>query len=166
MTYSRDNPSAKYRQMVALYRELHTKGEQVLGLTSDETYPGVNLLPHTRRIKDLIDQTGARTVLDYGCGKGYQYDLPNVEIPGAGRRDSVIDYWDIDEVRCYDPCYEACCQLPEGKFDGVISTDVLEHCIEEDIPWIVAEMFAYANRFVFAAIACYPARMPTRQFVR
>ena len=63
MTYSRDNPSAKYRQMVALYCELHTKGEQVLGLTSDETYPGVNLLPHTRRIKDLIDQTGARTVL-------------------------------------------------------------------------------------------------------
>ena len=61
-------------------------------------------------------------------------------------------------MRCYDPCYEACCQLPEGKFDGVISTDVLEHCIEEDIPWIVAEMFAYANRFVFAAIACYPAK--------
>ncbi len=158
MTYSRDNPSPAYQRMVSLYRELHTRGEQVLGLSSDETYPGVNLLPHTKRIKDLIDQTGARTVLDYGCGKGYQYDLPKVAIPGVGERDGVLDYWDIDEVRCYDPCYERYSKLPEGKFDGVISTDVLEHCVEEDIPWIVAEMFAYANRFVFAAIACYPAK--------
>ena len=62
--------------MVSLYRELHTRGERILGLSPDETYPGVSMLPHTKRIKDLIDKTGARTVLDYGCGKGYQYDLP------------------------------------------------------------------------------------------
>ena len=158
MIYSRDNPSPDYRRMVSLYRELHARGEQALGLTADETYPGVSMLPHVKRIKELIDRTGARTVLDYGCGKGYQYDLSNVTIPGAGVHDSVIDYWDIDEVRCYDPCYERYSKLPEGKFDGVISTDVLEHCGEEDIPWIVAEMFAYANCFVFAAIACYPAK--------
>jgi hypothetical protein len=158
MSYTRDNPSADYRRMVSLYRELHTQGEQVLGLSPDETYPGISMLPHTRRIKELIDETGARTVLDYGCGKGYQYDLPTVVIPGVGERDGVLDYWDIDEVRCYDPCFERYSKLPEGKFDGVVSTDVLEHCGEEDIPWIVAEMFAYANRFVFASVACYPAK--------
>ena len=158
MTYSRDNPSPDYRRMVALYRELHTRGEQVLGLTADETYPGISMLPHAKRIKELIDRTGARTVLDYGCGKGYQYDLQNLTIPGAGVQDSVLDYWDIDEVRCYDPCYERYSRLPEEKFGGVISTDVLEHCYESDIPWIVAEMFAFANRFVFASVACYPAK--------
>jgi hypothetical protein len=158
MPYSRDHPSPAYQRMVSLYRELHAKGEQVLGLTPDETYPGVNLLPHTKRIKDLIDQTGARTVLDYGCGKGYQYDWLKVVIPGVGERDGVLDYWDIDEVHCYDPSFERYSKLPEGKFDGVISTDVLEHCGEDDIPWIVAEMFAYANRFVFASVACYPAK--------
>ena len=144
--------------MVSQYRELHTRGEQVLGLTPDETYPGISMLPHAKRIKELIDRTGARTVLDYGCGKGYQYDLQSITIPGVGVCDSVIDYWDIDEVRCYDPCYARYSTLPEGKFDGVISTDVLEHCSEDDMPWIVAEMFAFAERFVFASVACYPAK--------
>jgi hypothetical protein len=40
----------------------------------------------------------------------------------------------------------------------VISTDVLEHCPEEDMPWIVGELFAHATRFVFANVACFPAR--------
>lgn len=158
MTYSRDNPSPAYQRMLSQYRELHTRGERILGLSPDETYPGISMLPHTRRIKELIDQTGARTVLDYGCGKGYQYDLPKVVIPGVGEHDGVIDYWDIDEVRCYDPCFERFSKLPAGKFDGVISTDVLEHCGEGDIPWIVAEMFSFADRFVFASVACYPAK--------
>ena len=45
----------------------------------------------------------------------------------------------------------------------MISTDVLEHCPEDDIPWIVGEIFGFADRFVFANVACYPARkrLPT-----
>ncbi len=64
----------------------------------------------------------------------------------------------MDEIRCYDPCYQPFNKLPDGKFDAVISTDVLEHCPEEDIPWIIDEIFGYANRFVFANVACYPAK--------
>ena len=158
MSYSRDNPSPKYQRMIALYRELHACGERRLGLSPAETYPGVSLLPHIKRIKKLIDRTGARTILDYGCGKGLQYEPHKIVVPGAGEWDGVIEYWDIDEVCCYDPCYERYSKLPEGKFDGVISTDVLEHCVEDDVPWIVGEMFSYANRFVFASIACYPAK--------
>jgi hypothetical protein len=48
--------------------------------------------------------------------------------------------------------------LPGNSFDGVISTDVLEHCPEEDLPWIVQELFDLADKFVFASIAGYPAR--------
>jgi hypothetical protein len=40
----------------------------------------------------------------------------------------------------------------------VISTDVLEHCPEDDLPWIVAEMFAFAERFLYATVACFPAK--------
>ena len=144
--------------MTELYRRLHREGERRLGLTPEETYPGVSLLPHLARIKALIARTGARTVLDYGCGKGMQYEPHKLRVPGAGEWDGVIEYWDIDEVCCYDPCYERYSRLPQGKFDGVISTDVLEHCVEDDIPWIVAEMFSFADCFVFASIACYPAK--------
>jgi hypothetical protein len=158
MPYSRSNPSARYRELTALYRSLHREGEKRLGLTPEETYPGVSLLPHVKRIKELIKRTGAATLLDYGCGKGMQYEPHRLTVPGEGVFDGVIEYWDIDELRCYDPCYERYCTLPEGRFDGVISTDVLEHCTEDDIPWIVDEMFAYARRFVFACIACYAAK--------
>ena len=157
MPYTRTNPSARYQEMIEQYRRLHREGHKRRGLAPEQTYPGISLLPHIKRVKELIDNTGARTILDYGCGKGMQYDPHQLHVPGAGVWDGVIDYWDIDEVCCYDPCYERYSKLPQGKFDGVISTDVLEHCIEEDIAWIVAEMFSYANRFVFANIACYPA---------
>jgi hypothetical protein len=157
MTYSRQNPSPRYQELITLYRRLHSEGERRLGLTADETYPGSSLLPHLTRIKSLIVATGARTILDYGCGKGYQYDAGGITIPGEGVWEGVLDYWDIDEVRCYDPCYERYSALPQGQFDGVISTDVLEHCPEPDVPWVVDELFGYARRFVFANVACYAA---------
>ena len=157
MSYSRDNPSPNYRRMVDLYRELHNQGEHRLGQPPAATFPGVSLFPHIGRVKALIERTGARTVLDYGCGKGYQYEPQKISVPGEGEWEGVIEYWDIDEVRCYDPAYDCYSQLPQGKFDGVISTDVLEHCLEDDVPWIVDEMFSYANRFVFACVACFPA---------
>ncbi len=61
-------------------------------------------------------------------------------------------------MRCYDPGYAPHSARPPGRFDGVISTDVLEHCPEEDLAWILEEIFGYATRFVYLNVACYPAR--------
>jgi FkbM family methyltransferase len=72
--------------------------------------------------------------------------------------DGIAEYWDVDEVQCYDPGYAPHSARPEGRFDGVICTDVLEHCPEEDVPWILEEIFGYAGRFVYLNVACYPAR--------
>jgi hypothetical protein len=70
----------------------------------------------------------------------------------------IKSYWGVAEIRCYDPGYAPFAELPTGSFDGVICTDVLEHCPEEDIPWIVEELFGFARKFVFANVACFPAR--------
>jgi hypothetical protein len=35
---------------------------------------------------------------------------------------------------------------------------VLEHCPEQDLDWIVDGLFGYAQKFVFANVACFPAR--------
>jgi len=144
------------------YREMHLNGERHMGVPAAQTFDGRSLRPHVEHIKRLIEATGALTVLDYGSGKGKQYDPNPLEIPGKGRWDSVIDYWGIDEVTCFDPAFQPYSELPTGEFDGVISTDVLEHCPEEDIGWIVNEIFSFASKFVFATIACYPAnkRLP------
>ena len=158
MTYSRANPSPRYLDLQTMYRELHVVGEKNIGQPPEKTFPGLSLMPQLLRIKALVEQTGARNILDYGCGKGQQYAPVQLKDKDGSTYDGVIDFWGVDYVHCYDPCYEPYSKVPEGKFDAVISTDVLEHCPEQDVPWIIDEIFAYAERCVYANIACYPAR--------
>ena len=157
-SYSRAQPSPRYRELIELYARMHTHGEQKLGIPAEQTFPGSSLAVHVTRIKRLIERTGARTILDYGAGKGMQYRPHKVVVDGKHVADGIAEYWDVDEVRCFDPGYAPHSKLPEGKFDGVVCTDVLEHCPEEDLPWILEEIFGYANGFVYLNVACFQAR--------
>lgn len=157
--YSRAAPSARYRRLIEQYQAMHLYGETHLGIPPEQTFPGASLPKEAPRIKRLIKQTGASTLLDYGSGKGQQYWPRRMVDPDEGvDYPDVKSYWGVDEVRCYDPAYAPFSELPTGRFDAVICTDVLEHCPEEDIPWILAELFAYARKFVYANVACFPAR--------
>jgi hypothetical protein len=163
MTYTRANPSPRYQELARQYRQMHVEGERFLGVPPESTFPGLSLPTQAVRIKRLIDAVAAQNILDYGSGKGRQYELRNVKFADGKVHPSIQEFWDVDFVHCYDPCYEPFSRLPAGRFDGVICTDVLEHCPEDDLPWIVGELFGYAERFVFANVACYPAkkRLPT-----
>lgn len=163
MGYSRNQPSPRYNELIAQYRQMHIEGERFLGIPPDQTFPGKSLIPQADRIKRLIEATRSEAILDYGSGKGMQYGISPFVVAGVGQWPSIVEYWDISEVTCYDPCFEAFNHLPEGRFDGVICTDVLEHCPEEDIEWVIDEIFSYADKFVFANVACYPAakRLPS-----
>lgn len=158
MIFTRSNPSPRYRELQAMYRQLHEEGEKQMNLPAEKTFNGMSLLPQIARIKALIDRTDARTILDYGAGKGQQYGQMQLPAPDGSMFDGVIDFWGVDNVHCYDPAYLPYSVLPQGRFDGVVCTDVLEHCPEQDIPWIIDEIFSYADRFVYANVACYPAR--------
>jgi len=158
VTFTRTNPSPRYRALLSQYQDLHVHGEKQLGLPPEKTFDGRSLIPQAVRIGTLIRETGASTLLDYGCGKGTQYAPATID-DGSGRKyDSIVDYWGIDSVHCFDPGYAPYSERPAGQFDGVVCTDVLEHCPEEDIPWILDEIFGYARRFVYANVACYPAK--------
>jgi hypothetical protein len=156
--YSRSNPSPKFAELVAQYRRMHREGDTHHGLPAAETFDGRSLAPQAQRIRALIKKTGASTLLDYGSGKGTQYLPKKILEGGIPRWNSIQEYWGVESIVCYDPGYEPFSSLPEGAFHGVICTDVLEHCPEDDLDWIVEELFAYAGRFVFANVACYPAR--------
>jgi hypothetical protein len=160
--YSRQNPSARYRRLVELYREMHVRGELIRGIAPEHTFPGASLIPQAHHVRRLIRDTGARSILDYGSGKGAQYRPTPLAENGSVQWQSVQEYWDMAKVVCYDPAYMPFSTLPSGSFDGVICTDVLEHCPEHDLPWIVEELFSFATRFVFASVACHPAvkRLP------
>jgi len=162
MEYSRQHPSPRYESLLRMYQEMHVHGERHQGIPAKKTFDGRSLAAQLGRIKRLIGQSQAGSVLDYGSGKGTQYDPRPISGEDGTEYDGVVDFWGVDDVTCFDPAYSPFSQLPTGSFDAVISTDVLEHCPEEDIGWIVEEMFGYAEKFVFAVIACYPAskRLP------
>jgi hypothetical protein len=157
--FTRPAPSPRYRRLVQQYEIMHLHGETHLGIPPEQTFPGASLPKQAHPIKRLIRLTGAKTILDYGAGKGQQY-LP-LRITDEEERIEYPDirsFWGVDEIRCYDPGYQPFQVLPSGTFDGVVCTDVLEHCPEEDIPWILDELFALAGKFVYANVACFPAR--------
>ena len=97
------------------------------------------------------------SVLDYGCGKAKLYDIAELETPDGKTLRGLKEIWGVNEITLYDPGYEPYSQLPSGTFDGVICSDVLEHCPEEDIDWIIDELFAFADLYLICTIACYPA---------
>lgn len=157
--YTRENPSNRYIELIEQYSKLHIEGEKNIGLEPDKTFPGQSLIPQAPDIKKIIQGTQSQTILDYGSGKGLQYHPRPVVVKDTDEKyASIQDFWGVKEVTCYDPCYEPFKILPEGKFDGVICTDVLEHCPEEDIDWIFEGLFSFAKKFVYANIACYPAK--------
>jgi hypothetical protein len=108
------------------------------GIPPEQTFSGQSLPKEAQPIKRLVKLTGAHTFLDYGSGEGSSTGRcasatrqKESNIPTSGRSGA----WPIS--------------------DGVICTDVLEHCREEDVRWILAELFAFASKFVYANVACW-----------
>lgn len=133
--------------LIAQYRQMHA--------SSPDMFAGMSLMPHIHRIKRLIDQTGAKTILDYGCGKGRQYERPITV--GKETYPNLEAYWGV-EVTKYDPAYQPFSSLPVGQFDGAICTDVLEHSATTwDAEGAVYTLFDKAWKFVFASISCRDA---------
>jgi hypothetical protein len=155
-TYTREQPSPRYEELSTLYGEMHEfdGGEQG---ASGQNFNGFSLIPHAEAIRNLIIQTGSQTVMDYGCGKGLQYKNVVIELPDGTKFENVVAYWGLDRVACFDPGVPEFSAMPAAAFDGVVSTDVLEHCPEEDLPWILREMAGKAEKFMFATVALYPA---------
>lgn len=163
MIHTRENPSPRFRSLLALYQEMHEKGDTASNLPPEQTFAGTSLAAHVPAIKGLIQRFGARTLLDYGAGKGEGYLLAFENMPDGSQRRGLREIWGLAEVTLYDPGYAPHSTPPAGKFDAVISTDVLEHVPEEDVPWVLGEMFGFARQFVFMAMAMYPSekRLPT-----
>lgn len=167
-SFSRAHPSPRYREHLQMNRHLHEQGDALYGIPPGQVFPGYSLLSLLEVLKPLLLLKTPQTLLDYGAGKGLQYH-PELVLKGADGtpiplRDAagniyknVRDFLSIASITCYDPACAPHAALPEGTFDAVISTDVMEHCPQEDLPWIVEELFSFARQLVFVSIAGYPA---------
>src|SRR5580700_7142665 len=119
--YSRATPSPRYRELLTQYVQMHVRGEQFQHIPPEQTFAGQSLPRHAQSIKSLIDAHGARTILDYGSGKGQQYQPIRVKLDDGREFPSIPAYWAVDAITCYDPGFAPHSRLPEGTFDGVVS---------------------------------------------
>jgi hypothetical protein len=118
----------------AIYREMHAEALA--------RFAGLSIMPHVAEIGRLIRDTGSRSLLDYGCGKGRQY---------ADKR--VHEHWRVPVPTLFDVGVAEFSGRPKGRFDGVICTDVMEHIAPEDVPAVLRDVMGFADRFVFFSIA-------------
>jgi cyclopropane fatty-acyl-phospholipid synthase-like methyltransferase len=105
-------------------------------------------LDNAEHVAELVRQTSAKTLLDYGSGKGYQY-----------LRDRVHDVWGGILPTCYDVGVFQLKHRPKGVFDGIICTDVMEHIHRDDIDTVLSDIFSFVSPggFVYFNIFCNPA---------
>lgn len=120
-----------------------------------KSFPGISIRYYVKDIDGLIKETEANTLLDFGCGKGQQYTNPTL-MKKWGQPPNVV--WGITPT-LYDPAVKQYSNFPEGKFDGVISTDVMEHVHEDAVGHVLEQIFSKADKFVFLAIATYLGQM-------
>jgi len=155
--YSFENPSPRFVRLGELYRQVHEQGLEH-GSDATQVFGGGSLLQHISIVESLARKTAAKSILDYGSGKGLLYKESNLKLPDGSEISSMKDYWGVETIQLYDPGVEEFSARPSTRFDGVISTDVLEHIPEEDIGWILAECFGFAKQFLYMNIASYPAK--------
>jgi 2-polyprenyl-3-methyl-5-hydroxy-6-metoxy-1,4-benzoquinol methylase len=128
--------------MVPDYREL--------AKVADKNFQGLSVLNHVVSIRKLAHEVGAKTMLDFGCGRGDAYRSPHKlhHQIGLSRED----------VTLYDPAFRPTAVLPTGTYDLVVCSDVLEHIPEHEVDEFVARLFSYAKKAVWASVCCRPAK--------
>jgi hypothetical protein len=118
----------------------------------NKSWAGYDVVKYQTQIKDLVDRYGAKTILDYGCGKGLQYVEP---LPYKSE-----DHWQTFDqflgvtVYKYDPCVSEYSTAPptNTKFDGVICTQVLNSIPDDDLSWVRDLLESYSSKFCFVGL--------------
>jgi hypothetical protein len=92
-------------------------------------------------IAQLVKEHDAKTMLDYGSGDGKQYT-----------ESLYHKAWGFMPT-LYDPAIDGISELPEGQFDCVVCTDVLEHIPIDNVFPTLVECFNKSRKFVYFAIS-------------
>lgn len=128
--------SERYEKALAEARDHHLESK---------TYSGKLMRPHVPFIKRIIDGLKCESILDYGCGKGSQYDWIMPE-------GTTVEQYFGCGVTKYDPAVSKFSSDPEpAVFDLVICTHTLGSIPIEDRPGVVDRIASLATKAVYIA---------------
>jgi SAM-dependent methyltransferase len=114
--------------LIEQYKQLH-KDKPKYGHSGSWNIPA---------IIDLAEETQSSSILDYGCGKG-----------NVVRKLNDLGHF----TEGYDPAVEEYQNKPVIPYDMVVCIDVLEHIPWADMPHALRDLFSYAEKVVYLAIA-------------
>jgi len=107
---------------------------------------------YIEQVQSLRKHHRAKTLLDYGCGKGEQYTFK-----GCGKGEQYTFKTPPFDQRCgftssyqYDPCVSCYSQPPRSnrKFDAIVCLQVIRHIPNQDIKWLKEYFERTAKKFV------------------
>lgn len=147
------NFSKNYYQKINSYKKMHTEG--IGSLNGAEIFKGYSLIKSIVDIKDVINHTKSKSIIDFGCGKAMYYKN-KLKVEDVNYI-SLQNYWDIEKIILYDPAVSEFSDYPKVIADGIISTDVIEHIPPEDVINFIDEMFSLCKNFIYVVIATIPA---------
>lgn len=125
------------KQLIKAYRELHGGAQ----------FNGYTLIAYKDQVWEALRQSKAKTVLDWGAGKGEAWK-------------EWTRVCDLESVYCYDPGVKGK-DIPPGdgvKFDLVVCCDVLEHLHPDDADATIARLFSHARRGIWISTCSRPAK--------
>ena len=95
-------------------------------------------------LQPIINKYDIKTVLDFGCGSGtFKAEMTKRQFKGF--------------ITEYDPGIPHKDKVPEGIFDMVVCTDVLEHIEKPYLQSVLKQIKDYDAKVVFFVIATRPA---------
>ena len=74
---SKQNPSKEYLENLDFYKKMHLEGYSLTDgrkRKPNDAYDGKSTLIYAKLIRDIIKKNEIKTMLDYGCGKGFYYE--------------------------------------------------------------------------------------------
>lgn len=134
-------PSADYASALAATQKFHKR---------NKGFSGRFLLRYLEDVKAICQAHKAKTVLDYGCGRGEQYETPLEPLSSAGKPVYIPDYLDVWDITKYDPGVPEFSAEPQGRYDLVLSTQVLGSIPVSDLTgWVLDRIMSYAVKAVY-----------------
>jgi mitochondrial fission protein ELM1 len=139
-------PSTQYQ---AFFRQLHTRSAPA---NNGQHCPRVRPPDVPPAVRELITAAAARTLLLYGFGMDKD---ATAELTANLGGNAIA-------ITPYDRALPAKMVQPLAEYDGVVCLQGLEGVPEEDVPWVIEEMFAQARRFVCLTV-CQTAHVKRSQ---
>jgi hypothetical protein len=116
---------------------------------STKSWNGLHTVPYARNIKKLVEKHNAASILDYGCGKGYQYTQNTEWEPGVAT--TLDKYLGITDVEKFDPCWPEFEKYPslDRSYDGVILIQCLGFIPDDDLGTLKEHLEKLSTKFCY-----------------